>query len=141
MSLKSAATLSIIALLSAGTARAATVHFAATLTGGDAAPANASPGHGQLTAELETDEKTLVYRANYSGLSGPAVAADFHGPAAPGAQAPPSLAVPNPVSPISGVALLTSDDVDNILAGRWSFDVHTRAYPGGEIRGQLKRDG
>lgn len=140
MSLKSAAALSMVVLMSAGVARAETVHFVAALTGGDEVPANGSAGKGQLTAELETMENTLVYRATYSGLSGPAVAAHFHGPAAPGANAPPTLPVPNANTPISGAALLTAQEAADLMAGKWYFNVHTSANPGGEIRGWIKRD-
>jgi hypothetical protein len=139
MSLKSAAVVAIVALMSAGAARAEIVHFAATLDGADEVPANTSAGQGQLSAELETVEKVLVYRASYTGLSGPAQAAHFHGPAAPGANAPPVVMVTDAVNPISGAAKLTSAQVDDLLAGRWYFNVHTQAHPTGEIRGQLKR--
>jgi hypothetical protein len=139
MRLYSAAALSMVALLTAGAARAATVHFAATLTGGDEVPANGSAGRGQFSAELETDELTLVYRATYSGLTGPATMAHIHGPAAPGANAPPIVMVPSAASPITGAMILTADQADALLAGKMYFNVHTAANPGGEIRGQIKR--
>jgi hypothetical protein len=139
MSLKSAAALAIIAVMTAGVARAEIIHFAATLTGADEVPANASTGHGELSAELETVERSLVYRATYTGLSGPGVAAHFHGPAAPGSNAPPVVVVRDPSSPLSGTAVLTPDQIQDLLAGKWYFNVHTQAHPAGEIRGQVKR--
>lgn len=141
MSLKSVAALAIIAALTAGAARAEIVHFSATLTGADEVPPNTSTGHGQLTAELETKEHTLAYRVTYSGLSGPAVAAHFHGPAAPGADAPPVVMIPaNDLgSPIGGAVRISEKDVQELLAGQWYFNIHTQAHPGGEIRGQLNR--
>ncbi len=139
MSFKSAAALATIALLAAGAARAETVHFSATLTGADEVPANTSAGKGELTAEVETAEKVFVYRATYSGLSGPAIAAHFHGPAAPGENGPPVVPVKDPASPLYGTARLTTDQMDDLLAGKWYFNVHSKAFPGGEIRGQLKR--
>jgi hypothetical protein len=138
MNLKSAAALSIVAMLAAGAARAETVHFAATLTGADEVPPNTSAGHGELTAELETDEHSLVYRVTYTGLSGPPTAAHFHGPAAPGANAPPVIVIQDPASPIRGSTLLTADQAADLMAGKWYFNVHSQAHPGGEIRGQLK---
>ncbi len=139
MSFKSAAALSMVALLTAGAARAEIVHFAATLTGAEEVPPNSTTGRGEASAELETMEKTLTYRASYSGLTGPAVAAHFHGPAAPGANAPPAIVIPNAANPISGATILTEAQVEDLLAGKWYFNVHTQANPGGEIRGQLKR--
>jgi CHRD domain len=139
MSVKSVAALAIAVLMTAGAARASTVHFAATLTGADEVPANASAGTGKLSAELETDERTLVYRATYSGLSGPATMAHFHGPAASGANAPVQIPMSDPATPISGAIMLTRDQEDDLLAGKWYFNVHTKDHPGGEIRGQVMR--
>jgi hypothetical protein len=141
MNFKSAAALSMVALLAGGAAaRAETIHFVATLTGGEEVPGNTSAGTGKVTAELETDEHALTYRATYTGLTGPATAAHFHGPAAPGANAPPTVPIAVPSSPISGAALLTEDQANDLLAGKWYFNVHTAAHAGGEIRGQLKLD-
>ena len=140
MSLKSAAAaLAMVALMTAGAAQAEIVHFSATLTGADEVPANATAGHGELTAELETTQKVLVYRASYTGLTGPGVAAHFHGPAAPGANARPVVMVGDAAVPIFGTAILTDAQIDDLLAGKWYFNVHTKANPGGEIRGQVKR--
>lgn len=136
---KLAAATAVLVMLSAGAAKAEILHFAATLTGADEVPPNNSQGHGELTAELETSEKVLVYRATYSGLSGPAIAAHFHGPAAPGADAPPVVPVQDTRNPIRGTAILTDDQIADLEAGRWYFNIHTQAHPGGEIRGQVKR--
>lgn len=141
MSLKSAAALSLVALLAAaGAARADIVHFAATLTGKDEVPANSSAGTGQVTAELETSERTLAYRATYKDLSGPATMAHFHGPAAAGANGPPVVVVGNSGKlPIGGSVRLTEDEMNDLIAGKWYFNVHTAANKGGEIRGQVMK--
>jgi hypothetical protein len=65
--------------------------------------------------------------------------AHFHGPAAPGANGPPVVVVKDPTTPISGTAILTPAQEADLLAGKWYFNVHTQANPGGEIRGQLER--
>ena len=140
MNFKFAAALSTFVLLIGGAARAETIQVVATLSGGDEVPANTSAATGKVTAELETDEHALTYRATYTGLSGPATAAHFHGPAAPGANAPPTVPMAVPSSPISGAALLTEEQANDLLAGKWYFNVHSAAHPGGEIRGQLKLD-
>jgi hypothetical protein len=137
MKLKFAAAVAIAAILTAGAAQARIVHFSATLTGAGEVPANSSAGKGELTAELETTERSLAFRVKYSDLSGPPTMAHFHGPAAPGANAPPQVVIKDPSSPIGGAAVLTQDQVDQLLAGKWYFNVHTQANPGGEIRGQV----
>jgi hypothetical protein len=70
-------------------------------------------------------------------LSGPASAAHFHGPAAPGQNAGVIVPFPNPESPIRGEATLTEAQAADLLAGRWYVNVHSRAHPGGEIRAQV----
>jgi hypothetical protein len=139
MSLKSVAALSIAVVMAAGAAQAGIVHFGATLTTADEVPGNTGAGHGELSAELETTQKVLVYRAKYADLSGPALAAHFHGPADAGASAPPVVMVSDPSNPIGGTAILTNSQIDDLMAGKWYFNVHTKAHPTGEIRGQVKR--
>lgn len=136
---KLATAAAVLVLLAGGAAQAEIIHFSATLTGAGGVPPNASTGHGELSAELETAEHTLAYRASYTGLTGPATAAHFHGPAAPGANAPPVVMVGDPATPIGGSVRLTVAQQADLLAGRWYFNVHTQANPGGEIRGQLQR--
>ena len=65
--------------------------------------------------------------------------AHFHGPAAPGSNGPPVITVgDNAKLPIGGSVRLSEKEMDDLLAGKWYFNVHTAANPGGEIRGQLK---
>ena len=125
------------ASLIAGAAHAETLKFHADLNGMSEAPPNISPGKGVMDATLDTATKVFTYTASYSGLSGPATAAHFHGPTMPGLNAPPVIPVANPASPISGTATLTQDQMDDLKAGMWYFNVHTQRTPGGEIRGQV----
>lgn len=123
--------------LAASAAQAKVVHFTSALSGAQEVPANDSAGTGQLTADLDTGSKVLSYKATYSGLTGPAVAAHFHGPAAAGANAPPTVPIAAPASPIAGQKTLTDAQIADLTGGKWYFNVHTKAHPGGEIRGQL----
>ena len=122
-------------------ARAATVHLKATLKASSEVPPKSSSGTGTLTATLETTTNELTYHVTFDGLTGPAAAAHFHGPAAPGANAGPQVAVKTTpiVSPIDGTATLTADQAKDLLAGKWYFNIHTAANPGGEIRGQVMK--
>jgi hypothetical protein len=40
-------------------------------------------------------------------------------------------------SPMAGAATLDDGQIADLEAGRWYFNIHTAAHPGGEIRGQL----
>ncbi len=121
-------------------ASAADVEYRATMTGKSEVPPNTSSGSGDVVATLDPATKKLNYTMTYRGLSGPATAAHFHGPAAAGANA--GVAVPignNPASPTTGSVTLTDAQVKDLEAGKWYANVHTAANPGGEIRGQMEQ--
>jgi hypothetical protein len=89
---------------------------------------------------LDTVSKTLTYTLTFQGLSGPAGAAHFHGPAAAGANAGVAIAIgKDPASPVSAKATLTDAQIAELEAGNWYVNVHTEANKGGEIRGQVMR--
>jgi hypothetical protein len=138
MQLRTMGAAAALFLLMAGAADAAVMRFTTGLKGGDEVPPNATTGSGQVMAELDTDTKRFSYVVTYSGLTGPAVAAHFHGPAAPGANAPPMVMVMDLASPMSATATLTDGQIADLEAGKWYFNIHTAAHPGGEIRGQLR---
>ena len=126
-------------LFAAGAASAATLHFATTLRGPGEVPPNTTTGTGEVSATLDTATKSFSYKVTYSGLTGPATMAHFHGPAGPGVSAPPVVAVPKSAlaNPMAGTATLTDDQISDLEAGKWYFNIHTAAHPGGEVRGQL----
>ena len=121
-------------------ASAATIDFRATMSGKAEVPPTTTTGSGDVLATLDTASKKLSYTMTYVGLSGPATAAHFHGPAAAGANA--GVVVPigtNPPSPSTGSVTLTDAQITDVVAGNWYAIVHTEANMGGEIRGQMVR--
>ena len=134
-----AATLLTTGLLTGVAARAETVAFKANLAGGAEVPPKATDGKGTATASLDTATKALTYSVEYSGLTGPATAAHFHGPAEPGANAGVVVPFATPASPINGTTTLTDAQMADLMAGKWYANVHTAANPAGEIRGQMTR--
>ena len=112
--------------------------FTTQMRGANEVPAAASNASGQVDAVLNKDTNVLKWQLSYSGLSGPATAGHFHGPAVVGANA--GVAVPftgTMTSPMSGEATLTAAQVADLMAGRWYANIHTARFPGGEIRGQM----
>jgi hypothetical protein len=112
-------------------------NFSATLSSAAEVPPNASPATGAMTASLNKDTSVLTWRVTYSGLTGPATMAHFHGPALPGANAGVVVPFPSAASPAEGSATLTAAQIADLTAGKWYVNVHTAANPGGEIRGQV----
>ena len=72
-------------------ALAETISFNAELKGSNEVPKNDSKGSGTLTAIYDTASKKLTWKGEYSGLTGPATMAHFHGP-----QTPPGKLRQNP---------------------------------------------
>ena len=111
-----------------------------TLDGKSEVPPNASPATGSADVEFDAASKKLSWKLTYSGLSGPATAAHFHGPAEAGKAAGVAVAIPNATSsPAEGSATLTDAQVADLTAGKYYINVHTAANPGGEIRGQVTK--
>jgi hypothetical protein len=136
------AAVTLSAFLFAGTsAFAAMESYTATLNGASEVPPNDTKGTGAVTATYDTATKKFTYTATYSGLTGPATAAHFHGPAAAGVNAPPVVPIaPTALaSPIKGDATLTDAQAADLQSGKWYFNVHTSAHGPGEIRGQLMK--
>jgi len=130
----------LAALLITAPASAETVNLKASLAASESVPPNNSKGTGSLQATYDTANKQLTYTVNYSGLTGNATAAHFHGPADPGKTA--GVVVPvqgNVASPIKGTATLTDSQAADLLAGKWYFNIHTETNKPGEIRGQVTK--
>jgi hypothetical protein len=112
----------------------------ATLDGKSETPPNASAGTGTADIDYDAASKKLTWKLTYTGLSGPATAAHFHGPAEAGKNAGVAVAIPNATtSPNEGSATLTDAQAADLLAGKYYVNVHTAANPGGEIRGQVTK--
>ncbi|WP_176491255.1 CHRD domain-containing protein [Polaromonas sp. AET17H-212] len=112
--------------------------FTTQLRGANEVPAVASSGSGKVDAVLNKDTNLLRWQLSYEGLSGPATAGHFHGPAPVGANAGVALPFTGPItSPMSGQATLTPAQAADLMAGKWYANIHTAKFPGGEIRGQM----
>jgi CHRD domain-containing protein len=112
----------------------------ATLEGKSEVPPTTSAGKGTADIDYDAATKKLTWKVTYSGLTGPATAGHFHGPAEVGKNAGVAVAIPNiATSPAEGSATLTDAQAADLMAGKYYVNVHTAANPGGEIRGQVTK--
>ena len=143
-------------------AGAATVTLGGNLTTEAEVPAPTIPDgfdpSGFVLASLDTDTGEFAWLVTFTGLTGPAGAAHFHGPFPPGvaggiqidigdagsAQNAPEEAVDVVLSGVGqasgtfmGTATLNADQMADLLAGLWYINVHTELNPSGEIRAQM----
>ena len=127
------------AIAFASPSMAAMVNLKASLDSKVEVPANDSKGTGTLTASFDTDSKKLTWKGSSSGLSGPATAAHFHAgePGKNGGVVIPITGADK--GTFEGTATLTDAQASDMMAGKWYVNIHTAAFKGGEIRGQLTK--
>lgn len=112
--------------------------FSTQMTGLNQVPPVATPATGIAYAVLNRNTLLLRWKVSFSGLSGPATAGHFHGPAMIGANANTTIAFKVPVkSPLEDRATLTPAQAADLLGGKWYINIETSAHPRGEIRGQM----
>ena len=114
-------------------------NISATMTGAQEVPAVTTNGAGTVTGTYDASTNTLNYNVSWNNLSGNATLAHFHGPAAAGTNASPTVAftlTPGATS-VSGTANLTEAQEADLFNGLWYANVHTQAHGSGEIRGQV----
>jgi hypothetical protein len=151
---------------SATGADAATLVFNANLAGANEVPPVTTAGTGVATVTFDDVTNILSVQAAFSGLTGTTTAAHIHCCSPPGRNAGVATPVPSfpgfPSGVMSGTysqsfnltlassfnpAFITANGgtvetaraafVGGLQSGLTYFNVHTNAFPGGEIRGQL----
>ncbi|MBA3246589.1 MAG: CHRD domain-containing protein [Pyrinomonadaceae bacterium] len=158
--------LALVAVLSAlsGVAEADPLAFTATLTGAQEVPPNSSPGIG--FALVTVDGNMMTVNVTFSGLISPTTVSHIHCCVPPGVNAMVATTTPTfpgfPAGVTSGMYMQTFDltlastynpafitaqggtvaqaqaaFLAGLLSGRTYFNIHSNAFPGGEIRGQL----
>jgi uncharacterized repeat protein (TIGR01451 family) len=110
--------------------------FVANLTGAQEVPSNASTATGSATLLLSPDELSARLSLSFSGLSTSQTAAHIHGPAAAGVSG--AVLFPLPDGEINDFEIsLAPGQAQDLKNGLWYINVHSTAFPNGEIRGQF----
>lgn len=119
---------------------AATVTYNATLNAAAEVPAGTSSGTGSAAVAVDPETRAVSWTVEYSGLTGPAMAAHIHCGALPGANAGVAVNLGHELaSPIKGSGTMTPAQYADLTAGKCYVNIHTAANKGGEIRGQLEK--
>jgi CHRD domain-containing protein/exosortase sorting signal-containing protein len=108
------------------------------LNGANEVPANASTATGVAFVQINTVSKTVEYSIYYSGLS--PNAAHFHAPAPVGQNASVVLPIaigPSPLKATLPYPAAFPDFENAVLHDSCYINLHTAAFPGGEIRAQV----
>lgn len=122
--------------LSASALASGVYHRVAILMGEQETPPVASTGIGAGDFIIDTCANTVTYYITYSCLSAAETAAHIHGFAGPGVAA--GVVHPLPAGTTkTGVWVYAEPDEAAILNGRTYVNIHSAAFPGGEIRGQI----
>lgn len=123
------------------TPKSAKYSISGAAAGSQEVPAVTTSATGNLSGSYDTTSKSLIYTVTWTGLSGEATMAHFHGPALAGAIAPPMETLTITANGTAGTATdtitATSALHAALLAGQVYYNIHTAAHPDGEIRGQI----
>ena len=98
-------------------------------------PTNTSSATGTSNIIYEKNSNLLTYIINYSGVTPTAM--HFH-KGAVGVSGAVEIEVKAPyTSGMTGILKLTDAQETDLLAGLWYLNIHSAAFAGGEIRGQV----
>lgn len=115
------------------------VALAADLSGAEVVPQADSGGRGEFAAVYDRATRLLRWKSSVGNLRGEVTGISFNGPADLDQNAPAVIEWQSAAGRASyeGRATLTPAQASNLLAGMWYVNVRTRAFPQGELRGQI----
>lgn len=94
-------------------------------------------GLGSATMTYNSTTGEFIWFVAWQDLTAAPIAAHFHGPAEPGMTAGVEIGIDHTSNPSFGSAILSAGQASDLLDGLWYINIHTDAFPGGEIRGQV----
>ena len=140
------AAVAVAVLAAASTRVQAQTSFTAFLNGAQEAPTpSVTPAFGNGTVLLNAARTQITINLRFSGLLAPITVAHIHNGAF-GIGGPVILDILRLIETtpdmrsgtiMNAVMNVTTEQANVLLAGNGYFNVHTTAFPGGEIRGQI----
>lgn len=115
--------------------------FEASLSGSQEVPPAATTATGAAEIQFNENTNKLTWKVTYNGLTGPATGAHIHGPAAMGQNAGVVIPFSGDLNaqPVMGETTITPAQYADLAAGLYYVNIHSARFPGGEIRGQLRK--
>lgn len=111
------------------------VNFAATLSGASESSPNPSAATGSATGTFNTNTKVLTLSTTYSGIT---VTVGHIHKGETGVSGPVEFPFVITASPIAFTSdPLTASEEQDLMENKFYVNLHSAAYPAGEIRGQL----
>ena len=112
------------------------VFFDATINNSNTQPRSNSSAQGSAVLEYNKKSRTLTYNVTYSGMT-PTVA-HIHSANPAWENGPVEIPFANVLtSPITGSAQLSQEQENKLILGNMYINIHSEAFPFGEIRGQI----
>jgi hypothetical protein len=118
-------------------------NFAVLLEGGQEVPSTESGALGAARVSLNAEQNQLTVKGSFINLSGPATGAHIHkSPKGANGDVLKALVIQGnnlslTWSKTDSSTPLTAGTVQDLLQGNLYINVHSKAYPNGEIRGQI----
>ena len=124
----------LFSLALAGTLGAQTQYFTATLTGSQEVPPNASTSYGK--AFITLNGTALSVTVNTTSFATATTAGHIH-KAPVGVNGSVVIPFTQAGSTWTANVTVTAAQITDLTTGQWYCNIHTTAFPGGEIRGQV----
>jgi hypothetical protein len=136
LALRLASVVAVVAGLCSAPASAQVVEMLARIDGAQETPPSPSSGVGIGVFAVDSASGVVDYRITFTGLTTAETAAHVHGFAAPGV--PAGILFTLPLGSLKcGTFTLAPSQIADFLAGLAYVNVHSTAFAGGEIRGQI----
>jgi hypothetical protein len=122
---------------------AAQQKFTVSLHGRQEVPANNSPGSGNCMVTLNQTETQITVECSYRNLTSNVTGAHIHDNAPVGVNGPIRFnfnytgGTTGTIGPL--LFSTTPAQIVELRSNKWYVNIHTANFPGGEIRGQVKR--
>lgn len=118
----------------------------AAMTGDQEVPAVTTSGSGTVSYTYNKSNKVLSYTATWTNMTDSAISMHIHGLGLRGQSAPVfqnftlNALQRQKSGTYTGTLLIDGSSItaENLLGGRYYLNLHSKAFPGGELRAQLE---